>query len=552
MSDDEAAATGGDEHTLDSLRREAKRLLKQARSGDPVLLARLRAILPRLAALSDEAIKAGIKLADIQHGLARVRGYPSWRVLKEELLKLDPTGVHAGRLLGALREGESQRAHDVLVAHPEVARYSIHTAAALGDVEGVARFLAEDRSLAVLPSMPGSVEPIIFACHAGLQSLVKDREVNGPRTVEMLLDAGASPNAFIRLGDNHDLSGIPALYFAVVSNNLPVVRLLLERGANPNDGESVYHGAELNHRECLELLLQFGADLSSSHVDWGNTPLYFIAGYREGHPNCASSELGMRWLLEHGADPNVRSGIAAGPLFHEAVNETPLHRIAANGRSVEIARMLVEHGAEVDARRRDGRTAYALAMRAGNIAVARYLAENGADTDNVTNVDRLLAALSIADVDGTRALIAEDPGVVATLTEQDRELFQQVVADGKTDSVRLMLSLGWDLKSEHHDGGTPLHWAAWHGRPATARLLLEEGAPVNVRDSEFGSSPLAWASHGSVHSRPGNDDDYMAVVDMLLDAGAQREMAYNRWGEPPERLASPAVAALLRRRGFAA
>ena len=82
------------------------------------------------------------------------------------------------------------------------------------------------------------------------------------------------------------------------------------------------------------------------------------------------------------------------------------------------------------------------------------------------------------------------------------------------------------------------------------RLLLRLGAPLDVRDRQFGCSPLAWAAHGSANCRRA-DDDYRAVVEALLDAGAGRETSINRWGEPPESLATPRVARLLRERGFA-
>jgi hypothetical protein len=83
-------------------------------------------------------------------------------------------------------------------------------------------------------------------------------------------------------------------------------------------------------------------------------------------------------------------------------------------------------------------------------------------------------------------------------------------------------------------------------------MLLDAGAPVNVRDKQFGSSPLAWAAHGSVHARPGNDDDYIAVVETLLDAGSLREASLNNWNEAPESMASDLVVRVLRQRGFTA
>ena len=121
---------------------------------------------------------------------------------------------------------------------------------------------------------------------------------------------------------------------------------------------------------------------------------------------------------------------------------------------------------------------------------------------------------------------------------------------GRVEAVRALVALGFDVGLEGPDGGTPLHQAAWWGRVEMTRALLELGAPVNVRDRPYGSTPLAWAAHGSANCRQA-DDDYIVVVDLLLDAGSEREPSYNHWKEPPENLASDAVAQHLRARGFA-
>ena len=467
--------------------------------------------------------------------------------------------IHAARFLEALRDNDAARAKTVLDVHPELARDSIHTAAAVGNPQLVATFLATDPALATRASTQAGTEPLIYACHAGLQRLLGVGDADRVHTVRLLLDAGASANSAMTL-DHDPKAVIPALYFACVSNNVAVARFLLERGANPNDGESVYHAAELNHRDCLDLLLTHGADLSGAHATWGNTPLYFLAGYKEDQPHGALSTLGMQWLLEHGANPNVPSFVTSGhddapsdaPGDAPGDAEMPLHRIAAFGRSVAVARLLVEHGAVVDAPRGDGKTAYAMAMRTGNDGVATYLAECGADTESLTPVDGLLASCIRADEHAARAILADHPALLAALTAEDRQTLALAVEQDRESSVRLMVALGWRLDAEGEWGGTPLHWAAWRGRVNMTRVLLECGAPVNVRDSTYGSSPIAWASHGSTNARPGNDADYVAVTEILLGAGSTRAESYNRWGELPESMASEAVAKVLRLRGFAA
>ena len=145
----------------------------------------------------------------------------------------------------------------------------------------------------------------------------------------------------------------------------------------------------------------------------------------------------------------------------------------------------------------------------------------------------------------------QNPGIIEQLLPADRETLGVAVFDDRIEVLQLMLSLGWPLTQESEWGGTPLHWAAWNGRVNMVKLLLESGAPVNVRDTRYGSSPIAWAAHGSRHCERGNDIDYAAIVHLLLDAGATREESFNHWGESPEGMARPSVADVLSSRGFA-
>jgi ankyrin repeat protein len=146
------------------------------------------------------------------------------------------------------------------------------------------------------------------------------------------------------------------------------VQLLLDHGADPNSaftwGDSVHHSAEMNHRECLELLLAYGADLSQSAPRWKKTILYFLA-------QVGARPEGVEWQLENGADPNVPSG---------DLTERPLHQAAARG-NFALTDLLVRHGADPNLPRADGRTSYGLAVRSGNRQVMEALAAAGARTE---------------------------------------------------------------------------------------------------------------------------------------------------------------------------
>jgi ankyrin repeat protein len=92
-----------------------------------------------------------------------------------------------------------------------------------------------------------------------------------------------------------------------------------------------------------------------------------------------------------------------------------------------------------------------------------------------------------------------------------------------------MAALGFDPAWEHPQGGTPLHWAAWLGKPDLVRVLLELRAPLGLRDCQYGSTPLGCTAHGS-ECHAGRDAAYVAIVDLLVEAGADRSTV-NKWGE---------------------
>ncbi|MBU6365215.1 MAG: ankyrin repeat domain-containing protein, partial [Gemmatimonadetes bacterium] len=368
--------------------------------------------------------------------------------------------------------------------------------------------------------------------------------------VRALLAAGASPNATLPVGDDPALLPVPVLYLACVLGHAEVAAVLLEAGANPNDGESVYHAAEHDHRACLALLAAHGADLSARHPHWDNTPLYFLAGYPPDHPRADTVARGMAWLLAHGADPAVASHVRTADDGTPGVAEQPLHRLAANGWDGDRARELVAHGAPVDAPRGDGRTALALAVRDGNVAMADTLRALGADVARVSAVDRLIGAAMTGDADAVAQLRTAHPEVepflAAPRATADHHALLRACQLDREAGVRLLVALGWSLRQEGPWGGTALHWAAWHGRPRIVGALLALGAPVDQRDSQYGSSPIAWGAHGSAFGRAAADADYVAVIRLLAAAGASRAPSFNRWNESPESMAAPAVAEALR------
>jgi len=445
------------------------------------------------------------------------------------------------RFLAAVRDQHAEDARVMFARHPELAGRELSVDCVLGDEARVAAAIAADPACATRARGAGDWPPLLYTSASPFHEESPVRAESLARIARRLIEAGASANTYVLWLPDHADSRLPALYFSSAGGNAPVTRVLLEHGADPNDGESIYHSAQFDREDCLELLLAHGGNPSDRHVHWGNTPLYFNLGHVEGGGNTERADRGIRWLLAHGADPEVTSGPQA---------ETALHCAARVGRRAEILSLLVAHGAKPSSRTRSGATPYALALRHGNVATAQALATLGADPSDVRDADRLIAACAAGDEPAARALLARSPDLIAALGDEAGEVTGLFAERERSGPLALLLEMGFPAEGSANAGETPLHRAAWHGRPENVARLLACRVRVNVRDHLYGCSALAWACHGSANCRDA-DADYLRCVDLLVEAGADRETAINRWGAPPESMGHPTITARLVERGLA-
>lgn len=95
-------------------------------------------------------------------------------------------------------------------------------------------------------------------------------------------------------------------------------------------------------------------------------------------------------------------------------------------------------------------------------------------------------------------------------------LLHSAVYDNKMCIVRLSLARGAAIHEPMSDGWTPLHVAAFYGRPDAARTLLEHNARVDAR-ADLGETPLHFAA----------DRGHVAVARLLLEHGADPDARDN-------------------------
>ncbi len=251
----------------------------------------------------------------------------------------------------------------------------------------------------------------------------------------------------------------------------------------------------------------------------------------------------LRSMLEDGADPNQTDGEAA---------ETSLH-VATRRRRLSAVEILLDHGAEIDARTAGAKTAYAHAVRRSFTEVAEFLAQRGADTA-LNAADQFAIAVGTGRLDDAREILNREPGVIHTGNPEEDRLLADIAGRNDSAAVKFLIEAGANVAAPGLDDGTPLHIAAWFGQPDNVQLLIDAGAPLDLYDSVHESTPIHWGAHGSRYSGGVEERqaEYVALVKILLDAGSSLTYPHEVDGESYiERLlcdASPEVRSVIEAR----
>jgi ankyrin repeat protein len=252
---------------------------------------------------------------------------------------------------------------------------------------------------------------------------------------------------------------------------------LFRRTPAPNDGGQLtplVYAVRSNDLESVKVLLAAGADINQA-TGYGWSPLLVATQNRY-------YKLGA-YLLERGANPNLPNKGGWTPLYVTTDNRNiesgdyPVRK--GDMDHLEFIKLLLDKGAEVNARSKDstetrtvftnqwldenGATAFLRASQSGDVELMKLLLSRGADPKiaTVLGVTALQVAAGIGWVEG----ITYEWSPQATL-----------------EAVKMLVGLGLDVNAQADTGRTALHGAAHKGRSDVVQVLADAGAKLDVRD----------------------------------------------------------------------
>jgi ankyrin repeat protein len=449
---------------LEQLRKRARELKKHLDGGSVSAAARIQRAVPARAQVSLETIlRQGSRLSETQFVIAREAGFESWPKLRRALdVDRISTDQLAGLAVKAAVNGHVDQFRETLRRHPGLADDAPAVSLICFAPESVTHLQTEGIN-AALP--PNGWTPLMYVLSSRFATDEASRQARRD-LVSALIALGADVNT-----GNAELESVrgyrTALGAAVgLARDPEIVRMLLESGADINDGPTLYEGSamweavRLEEIESLTLLLE------------ADPPLWHKCHALPHALQGATADI-AGLLLDHGADPDwnkVTWGFEGSSVTEAVVLGAPLSLLVR----------MIDAGARVDFEDRAGRTPLQLAVSLHRESHARALMDAGADQTRVRDVDRALGRCFAGGV-------MQDISGFSGVKSVDHVWLCRAIRSADGDTAIRLLAGGVNPDATDDDGMTALHLAAQSGNIEVCQCLLESGADVNARN--YASDP---------------------------------------------------------------
>ncbi|PSK46267.1 hypothetical protein B9Z65_5235 [Elsinoe australis] len=302
---------------------------------------------------------------------------------------------------------------------------------------------------------------------------------------------------------------------AALSGRVEAVKLLLDHGIGVTciarrDGLScaLFNAVTKNHLNVARLLLGAGVHVNRPSLPYQRTPLIDAADY--SHIEMA------QLLLEHGADVKaVTNGRASA-----------IHYAAYRGLTSLVVQLL-HRGADVEASTEDGLTPLFYALQSRSLPIVKMLLDFGASASAINKYKWTLPIARPEGVDlkqkdrlAAEALLSRGAEANDALESGDTAL-HLAANTGSVGIVRLLLEHGADVVVRNTGGATALHLAASSGHADIAQLLIDHGADIHAKDVNQETPLHEAAENGSKE-----------IVKLLVSRGAVID-GQGAWKETP-------------------
>lgn len=244
-----------------------------------------------------------------------------------------------------------------------------------------------------------------------------------------------------------------------------------------------------------------------------------VEGYRQKTPQNIVEI--ARFLLDSGAEVDAGADMYRGDCTTLGLAATSVHPEVA-GVQEPLMQLLLDRGAKIDhpGLAGNGQGAVLACLANGRPRAAAFLASKGADLN-------LESAAGVGRLDTVESFFGADGTLIPPATKRQLQMgFLWACSYGYEDVVAYLLERGADFRDAAHTGATGLHWAAGGGHAGVVKRLIDIGAPLEAMN-QWGGTVLSHAGYGFENDV--SQADYIPTFEVLLAAGAKIRRDWLKW-----------------------